>query len=199
MEWKISTEPVEYVSALAAMEARVEAILAGKAEDLAWLLEHPPLFTAGTSSKPEEITNSQGFPVYETGRGGHYTYHGPGQRVGYVVKKLAKQDIRQHVWELEEWVIRTLSALGITGERREGRIGIWVQQGSSEAKIAAIGVRVRKWVAYHGMALNRDPDLSHFGGIIPCGIRDYGVTSLKKLGVDISEQELDALLQKHAM
>lgn len=190
---------VAYESALSQMEARVAAIRDGEAEELIWLLEHPPLYTAGTSAKDADLLDPR-FPVYETGRGGEYTYHGPGQRVGYVMLDLKKRqqvpDIKKYVWQLEEWIIRSLAMLGVTGERREGRVGIWVSTPEGEAKIAAIGVRVRRWVSYHGISINVDPDLSHFGGIVPCGISEYGVTSIAKvLGRKVEMEEMDKALQ----
>lgn len=175
------------------------AIRAGTAGDLVWLLEHPPLYTAGTSADPSDLLTSQ-FPVLETGRGGEYTYHGPGQRVAYVMLDLKKHqqapDIKKYVCQLEEWVIRSLAHFGIKGERREGRIGIWVVTPSGEKKIAAVGVRIRHWVTYHGIAINVHPDLSHFNGIVPCGIREFGVTSFQNLGKSISMKELDAVLRQ---
>lgn len=199
MEFKTQSGLLEYPNAVAAMEDRVAAIRAGTAEDVVWLVEHPPLYTAGTSANPADLLNPQ-FPVYETGRGGEYTYHGPGQRVAYVMLDLKKRqqapDIKKYVCMLEEWVIRSLAHFGIKGERREGRIGIWVSTPSGEKKIAAIGVRIRHWVTYHGIAINVNPDLSHFGGIVPCGIKEFGVTSLHDLGKDISMKELDAVLKE---
>lgn len=174
-----------YEDAVAAMEERVAAIRAGTADELLWLLEHPALYTAGTSADAADLLDAR-FPVFKTGRGGQYTYHGPGQRVGYVMVDLKKRqdvpDIRKYVWQLEEAIIRTLAAFGITGERREGRVGIWVARGGGrEDKVAAIGVRVRRGVTYHGIAINVDPDLSHFSGIVPCGISAHGVTSMREL------------------
>lgn len=196
MEWKISKKPVLYPDAVAQMEARVEGIIAGKAGDMVWLLEHPPIFTSGTSAKPEDLINSQNLPVFETGRGGQFTYHGPGQRVGYVMMQLHHQDIRKHIYNLEQWIIDTLAEFAIKGERRADRIGIWVQDKKrGEAKIAAIGVRVKKWVAYHGIAINVNPDLEHFNGIVPCGIREFGVTSLYAMGKEIEMQMLDKKLK----
>lgn len=196
--WQHSADLVTYPEAVAAMETRVDAIAKGKAQECVWLLEHPPLYTAGTSAKPDDLLNPR-FPVYETGRGGEYTYHGPGQRVAYVMLDLKKRqqepDLKKYIWQLEEVIIRTLRVFGIKGERREGRIGIWVKVAESEAKIAAIGVRVRHWVTYHGLAINNQPDLSHFAGIVPCGVRDFGVTSLKALGKTISMADLDAALK----
>ncbi|MFN3701403.1 MAG: lipoyl(octanoyl) transferase LipB [Alphaproteobacteria bacterium] len=201
MEWKISTEPVNYPDALDFMAQRVEAIARGEAVDCAWLLEHPPLYTAGTSAKSGDLLEPSKFPVYETGRGGEYTYHGPGQRIGYVMMDLhrwqSKPDIKAYVWALEEWIIRTLDAFDIKGERRCGRIGIWVvMPNGAEKKIAAIGVRIRRWVTLHGIALNVAPDLSHFGGIVPCGLSDFGVTSLADLGVNVTMNAVDQALQE---
>lgn len=199
MDWKISAAPVPYNEAIAQMEARVEAIRSGSVPELVWLLEHPPLYTAGTSARREDLLEPR-FPVFETGRGGQFTYHGPGQRVAYAMVDLkARQsvpDLRKYVFDLEEWIIGTLAGFGIRGERREGRIGIWVQSPEGEKKIAAIGVRVRRWVAYHGIALNVDPDLSHYAGIVPCGIREYGVTSMAQvLGKPVSFEKVDPVLQ----
>ncbi len=199
MEWIVSDTPQDYKSAVSTMEERVAAIRAGEASDLVWLLEHPPLYTAGTSANPADLLNPR-FPVFETGRGGEYTYHGPGQRVAYVMLDLKKRqqapDIKKYVCQLEEWVIRSLAHFGIKGERRDGRIGIWVVTPSGEKKIAAVGVRIRHWVTYHGIAINVSPDLSHFGGIVPCGIREFGVTSIHDHGKSISMKELDDVLQK---
>jgi len=202
IEWIISDEKVEYPQALAFMEARAAAIRDQNAAECIWLLEHPPLYTAGTSARPEDLLEHNRFPVYDAGRGGQYTYHGPGQRVAYVMLDLKKRgaDIRCFVHDLEEWLIRTLARFGVKGERREGRVGIWVQRpnglpGGREDKIAAIGVRVRKWVTFHGIALNVDPDLSHFGGIVPCGIRQHGVTSLWDLGHTPTMEEVDMALK----
>ena len=199
MEWKISDTPVSYPDALEFMDARVEAIYKGDAQECVWLLEHPPLYTGGTSAKPDDLLEAR-FPVYTSGRGGEYTYHGPGQRVAYVMMNLRarqdKPDVKKYVWQLEEWIIRTLATFGITGERRDGRVGIWVvRPDGREEKIAAIGVRIRRWVTLHGIAINVNPDLSHFGGIVPCGISDHGVPSLSALGVRAGFAELDAALQ----
>lgn len=181
------------------MEARVAAIHAGTARDLVWLLEHPPLYTGGTSADPADLRNPQ-FPVFETGRGGEYTYHGPGQRVAYVMLDLKKRqqvpDIKKYVWQLEEWVIQTLAHFGVSGARRAGRVGIWVVTPEGEKKIAAIGVRIRHWITFHGISINVNPDLSHFSGIVPCGIAEYGVTSLHALGVGADMEELDAVLKR---
>jgi lipoyl(octanoyl) transferase len=196
IEWKVSKGIVPYDAALAEMEARAAAVRAGDASELAWLLEHPPLFTAGTSADPAELFNPSGFPVYEAGRGGRYTYHGPGQRVGYLVLDLEKRgkDIRCFVHSLEGWMIAALGELGVEARREPGRIGIWTGHGAAEAKIGAIGVRVKRWVTLHGFSINVAPDLSHFGGIVPCGIAEYGVTSLAALGRDPSMERLDEAL-----
>ena len=184
IEWRISPDLVPYDQALRFMEARAADIRVGTARECIWLLEHPPLFTAGTSADPAELMNPLGFPVHEAGRGGRYTYHGPGQRIGYLMLDLDKRgrDIRRFVHSLEGWIIATLADLGVSAHRAEGRIGIWVGEGPEEAKIAALGIRVKRWVTLHGFAINVTPDLSHFSGIIPCGISDFGVTSLQKLG-----------------
>ncbi len=183
VEWLISTESIAYPIALAAMEQRVAAISAGEAPELIWFLEHPPLYTAGTSSKPSGLLDGERFPVYKAGRGGEHTYHGPGQLVAYVMFDLNRRgrDLRAYVHNLEAWIIAALADYGLLGERRCGRPGIWIS-GESDAKIAALGVRVRRWVAYHGVAINICPDLSHFEGIVPCGITDASVTSLAALG-----------------
>lgn len=199
MDWKISKEPVEYEDALAHMEARVGDIRSEQADEQVWLLEHPPLYTAGTSAKDDDLLDAR-FPVYETGRGGEHTYHGPGQRVGYVMLDLKKRqsgpDVKKYVWQLEEWIIQALATFGVQGERRCGRVGIWVvMPDGSEKKIAAIGVRIRRWVTFHGISINVNPDLSHFDGIVPCGISEHGVTSLADLGVDVGMDELDDVLQ----
>jgi lipoyl(octanoyl) transferase len=198
IEWRISTIPVDYEPAVKEMEARVEVIRAGAAPALVWLLEHPPLYTAGTSARTEELLDPHYLPVHRTGRGGRYTYHGPGQRIAYVMLDLTRRDrdVRCHVHRLEEWMIRTLARFDIRGERREGRVGTWVVgHGGEEQKIAAIGVRVRRWVTYHGVALNVDPELDHYRGIIPCGIAEHGVTSLARLGVGATMEEVDRTLQ----
>jgi lipoyl(octanoyl) transferase len=199
-DWQTATAPVNYEAAIVFMEEKAAAIHATGENDLVWLLEHPPLYTAGTSAQAQDLLNPR-FPVYPTGRGGQYTYHGPGQRVAYVMRDLKRRtaapDLRLYIFNLEEWVIRTLAVFNITGERRTGRVGIWViMPDGREAKIAAIGVRVRKWVAYHGIAINLDPDLSHFEGIVPCGLKEYSVTSLKQLGVTITMAELDTALRQ---
>ena len=199
VEWRISQGLVPYPDALAAMEERVGAIRDRSARELVWLLEHPPLYTAGTSAAPEELLEPVRFPVYAAGRGGRYTYHGPGQRVAYLMLDLKRRggDVRRYVHRLEELAIRTLAEFGVAGERREGRIGIWVEQaGGRAAKIGAIGVRVRRWVSYHGLAINLCPDLGHFQGIVPCGISEYGVTSLQAMGVRTEFAELDAALRR---
>jgi lipoyl(octanoyl) transferase len=197
VEWRISDDPVPYPEALAFMDARVAAIREGRAPECVWLLEHPPLYTAGTSAKAEDLLEPDRFPVYETGRGGQFTYHGPGQRVAYVMLDLKKRggDVRAYVRDLEEWIIRTVARFCVKGERRDGRVGIWVERpGGREDKVAAIGVRVRHWVTFHGIALNVDPDLSHFGGIVPCGIAAHGVTSLWDLGHTPTMEEVDGAL-----
>jgi lipoyl(octanoyl) transferase len=207
VEWRVADRPVPYPEAVAAMEARVEAILAGRAPELVWLLEHPPLYTAGTSARPADLLWPDRFPVYESRRGGEFTYHGPGQRVAYAMLDLNARgrDVRRYVWRLEEWVIRTLAAFGVRGERRAGRVGVWVVRpdrppgpdgAPAEDKIAAIGVRLRRWVSFHGVAINVEPDLRHFAGIVPCGIRGHGVTSLADLGVPATIPELDRALAK---
>ncbi len=201
-EWRISDQPVAYQKALAEMEARVAGIRAGTANELIWLLEHPPLYTAGTSADPRDLLSPDRFPVHQTGRGGQYTYHGPGQRVVYALLDLnaRQKDLRAYVECLEAWTIDTLKQFAIDGQRRPGRVGIWVtredrNQPAQEDKIAAIGVRVRRWVAYHGIAINLDPDLTHFSGIVPCGIAAHGVTSLHDLGQLITMSELDMALR----
>jgi lipoyl(octanoyl) transferase len=198
IEWQVSGAPVAYEPAVAAMEARVAAIRAGAAPELVWLLEHPPLYTAGTSARASDLVEPGLFPVHRTGRGGQYTYHGPGQRVGYVMLNLRRRgaDLRAYVHALEEWLILTLGRFGIAGERREGRVGIWIDEGGGrESKIAAIGVRVRHWVSFHGVALNVDPDLGHYRGIVPCGVSEHGVTSLARLGVKAEMPAVDAALR----
>ena len=196
---------VDYPAACAHMESRAADITAGTDAEQVWLLEHSPLYTAGTSAKPDDLVMPDRFPVFKSGRGGQYTYHGPGQRVAYVMLDLSARgkDIRCYVNQLEGWIIDTLADFGVTAGRREGRVGVWVTMpdghasGHAEAKIAAIGVRVRKWVTFHGISINVDPDLSHFTGIVPCGISQHGVTSLKDLGVDASMAELDAALVRN--
>lgn len=201
IEWTISPSPIEYEDAVAVMESTVADIREGTSPEQVWLLEHPPLYTAGTSANEADLVEAK-FPVFQTGRGGQYTYHGPGQRVAYVMLDLKKRqqapDIKGYVCKLEQWIINTLQEFDIKGERREGRVGIWVAKpDGGEAKIAAIGVRVRRWVTYHGISINLDPDLSHFGGIVPCGISDAGVTSFADLGVNATMDELDEALQKN--
>ncbi len=203
-EWRVSDVPIAYPEAMAYMEERVAAIARGEADDLVWLLEHPPLYTAGTSARPEDLVDGTRFPVHKTGRGGQFTYHGPGQRVAYVMLNLRRRgpDIRQYIHDLEEWVIRTLDRFNVAGERRNGRVGIWVDRGAEggfpgrEDKIAAIGVRVRHWVAFHGISINVDPDLDHFSGIVPCGIREHGVTSLVDLGRPVAMSDVDMALKE---
>ena len=200
IEWRVSESPVPYPEALAEMEARHAAILAGEKPDMIWFLEHPPLYTAGTSSDPSELLSSE-FPVYETGRGGRHTYHGPGQRVGYLMLNLKKRnnDVRTFVHALENWVIAALAEFGIEARPEDGRIGIWCDTPEGqEAKIGAIGIRIRKWITMHGFSVNIDPDLSHYNGIIPCGISDYPVTSLKQLGIEANLASFDKALRKTA-
>jgi len=196
MEWKISKQPVDYTDAVQFMEERVNAIIAGQAGELIWLLEHNPLYTAGSSAKESDLLEKR-FPVYQSNRGGQYTYHGTGQRIIYVMLDLRKrgQDIKLFVKNLENWIIATLAEFGIKGEIRENRVGVWVANAKSEEKIAAIGIRVRKWVTYHGISVNISPDLSHYLGIIPCGINEFGVTSFAKLGLGTTMQEFDRVLQ----
>ena len=205
VEWRIEPGLTPYAEAVAAMEKRAEAIRQGTAGELVWLVEHPPLYTAGTSAKSEDLVEPERFPVFASGRGGEYTYHGPGQRVAYVMLDLKRrrEDVRAFVAALEEWIIRTLAGFGIKGERREDRVGVWVVRpdrppmpdGSpAEDKIAAIGIRLRRWVSFHGIAINLEPDLSHFSGIVPCGVADHGVTSLVDLGLPITMTDLDLTL-----
>jgi lipoyl(octanoyl) transferase len=203
VEWRVSDAPAPYETALAVMDARAAAIAAGHEPELVWLLEHPPLYTAGTSAQRGDVIDAR-FPVYEAGRGGQMTYHGPGQRVVYVMLDLKHRgpDVRKFVVTLEEWLIRTLAAFNVRGERRDDRIGVWVRRPEKgdghEDKIAAIGIRVKQWVTLHGVALNVDPDLSHFSGIVPCGVSEqrYGVTSLVDLGLPISMAEVDMVLRR---
>jgi lipoyl(octanoyl) transferase len=203
VEWRVSDALVRYETALAVMEERVAAIARGSAGELVWLLEHPPLYTAGTSAEPADLVDAR-FPVHTTGRGGQFTYHGPGQRVAYVMLDLKRRepDVRRFVATLEEWLIRTLAAFGVRGERREDRIGVWVKRpergAGREDKIAAIGIRIKRWVSLHGIALNVDPDLTHFSGIVPCGVADarYGVTSLIDLGHIVTMPEVDMVLRR---
>ncbi len=199
VDWQVSDEPVPYPAAVAAMERRVADIRDETAPEAVWLLEHPALYTAGTSARESDLLDPARFPVHRTGRGGQYTYHGPGQRVAYVMLDLQRRgaDVRAYVQTLESWLIAALALLGVTGERRVDRVGIWVvRDDGREDKIAAIGVRVRRWVSYHGVAINVDPDLSHFTGIVPCGIAGHGVTSLKELGRDCSLHGVDAALRQ---
>jgi lipoyl(octanoyl) transferase len=203
VQWLVSDGAVPYEAALAAMDERVAAVADGSAPEQVWLLEHPPLYTAGTSARPEDLVEAR-FPVHKAGRGGQFTYHGPGQRVAYVMLDLNRRepDVRVFVATLEEWIIRTLAAFGVRGERRDDRIGVWVQRpdkgDGSEDKIAAIGIRVRKWVTLHGISLNVVPDLSHFSGIVPCGVseRRYGVTSLGDLGLRVGLAEVDTVMRR---
>lgn len=205
VQWQTEERPVPYDRALAFMEAKVGLIHEKSESDMVWLLEHPPVYTAGTSADPKDLLNPR-FPVYNAGRGGQYTYHGPGQRIAYVMQDLQRRspgnpDLRAYINDLEEWIIQTLSGFDVKGERRSDRVGIWVDMKpygkpkGTEAKIAAIGVRVRKWVAFHGVSLNVNPDLSHFNGIVPCGISQHGVTSLADLGLKIPMQDVDRALQ----
>jgi lipoyl(octanoyl) transferase len=198
IEWRETGGLVPYPDALAEMEARAAAIRAGEARELIWLLEHPPLYTAGTSADPAELFNPLGFPVYEAGRGGRYTYHGPGQRVGYVLLDLDRRgrDVRRYVHSLEGWLIASLDDVGVEARRAEGRIGIWVDHLGTEAKVGAIGVRVRRWVTMHGFALNLCPELSHFSGIVPCGIAEFPVTSLAEMGVSEGQTRFDLALRR---
>ncbi|MBW7909798.1 MAG: lipoyl(octanoyl) transferase LipB [Alphaproteobacteria bacterium] len=209
VHWQSEERPVPYDRALAFMEAKVAMIREKGEADTVWLLEHPPVYTAGTSADPKDLLNAR-FPVYSAGRGGQYTYHGPGQRVAYVMTDLQRRsaagagpDLRVYIHDLEEWIIQTLSTFDVKGERRSDRVGIWVDMKpygkpkGTEAKIAAIGVRVRKWVAFHGVSVNINPDLSHFDGIVPCGISQHGVTSLAALGIKVTMQEFDAALKEN--
>ncbi|TCL97024.1 lipoyl(octanoyl) transferase [Rhizobium sp. PP-WC-2G-219] len=206
VRWRIAEGLVPYEAAVETMEREVAAIAAGKADELVWLVEHPPLYTAGTSADAADLVMPDRFPVYATGRGGEYTYHGPGQRVVYVMLDLKRrrQDVRAFVAALEDLVIRTLSSMNVTGERREDRVGVWVRRSEkaplpdgtpAEDKIAAIGIRLRRWVSFHGLSLNVDPDLDHFGGIVPCGIRGHGVTSLVDLGLPVMMEDADMRLR----
>ena len=197
VEWRIDDRPVGYEAAVAAMEERVRAIRQDGAPDLVWLLEHPPLYTAGTSADPSELLAPGRFPVFGTGRGGRYTYHGPGQRIAYAMLDLQARGlgVRDYVCGLEDWLIQTVARFGLVGERREERIGVWVRRGSTECKIAALGVRVRRWVAFHGVALNVEPELEHFDGIVPCGIEGFDVTSLAAEGITASMPEVDSALR----
>jgi len=207
VEWKITNGLTDYSEALDAMEARANAIAAGEADELIWLVEHPPLYTAGTSAKIEDLVDPDRFPVFEAKRGGQYTYHGPGQRVVYTMLDVGKRgrDVRAFVCQLEDWIIETLDQFNVKGERRAGRVGVWVQRrekplaidGSlAEDKIAALGIRLRKWVSFHGLSINVEPDLSHFDGIVPCGIQEHGVTSLTDLGLPVTMNDVDVALRK---
>lgn len=202
LDWIVSDSLVPYAEALSFMENRAAEIAAGTANECVWLLEHPPTYTAGTSAKTEDLLTPERFPVFETGRGGQYTYHGPGQRVGYVMLNLKERgpDVRGFVRDLEEWLIQTLAAFNVKGERRDDRVGVWVRRPnlgpSKEDKIAAIGVRVRKWVTFHGVSLNINPDLEHFSGIVPCGVSEHGVTSLEDLGQIVSTAEIDMTMKR---
>jgi lipoyl(octanoyl) transferase len=197
--WAISDGRIAYPEAVTAMEARAAAIAEGRADELVWLLEHPPLYTAGVSAKPEDLLAPDRLPVFESSRGGQYTYHGPGQRVAYVMLDLSarRRDVRAFVGALEAWIIDALSAFNVDGVVRKGRVGVWVERGQPrrEDKIAAIGVRIRRWVSFHGISVNVEPDLSHFDGIVPCGIREHGVTSLVDLGLPVTMDEADAALR----
>src|SRR3954464_6264438 len=203
VEWQVSAAPMPYPEAVAAMEARVAAIADGQAPELVWLLQHPPLYTSGTSGKDADLLDAR-FPLFSTGRGGQLTYHGPGQRVAYVMLDLKRRrpDVRAYVAGLEEWIIRTLDAFNVRGERREDRVGVWVRRPDKgpghEDKIAAIGVRLRRWVSFHGIAINVEPELSHFSAIVPCGVTDarYGVTSLVDLGLPVTMQDVDVALRQ---
>lgn len=207
VEWITSDGLTDYDAALAFMEERAAQIAVGTARECIWLLEHPPLYTSGTSAKPEDLRDPDRFPVHATRRGGQYTYHGPGQRVAYVMLNVAKrgQDVRRFVQDLEAWVISALSDFNVTGHIREGRVGVWVERPEkpltasgtmAEDKIAAIGIRIRKWVSFHGLSINVEPDLAHFDGIVPCGITDYGVTSLVDLGLPVSMADVDVALKR---
>jgi lipoyl(octanoyl) transferase len=202
--WLTAPGLTDYDQAVATMQARIAAIRAGTAAEQVWLVEHPPLYTAGTSAKPEDLLDASRFPTHHAGRGGQWTYHGPGQRVGYMMLDLTQphgtvpaRDVRAFVAGLESWIIATLRDFGVKGEIRDGRVGIWVVTGGQEQKIGAIGVRVTRWVSWHGFALNVHPDLSHFTGITPCGISEHGVTSLAALGIDATMADVDTALQRH--
>lgn len=199
IEWRVTPGLTDYLESLDEMHSRAAEIRDGRAGELIWLLEHPPLFTAGTSADPSELFNPQAFPVFEAGRGGRYTYHGPGQRVGYVLLDLERRgrDIRRFVHALEGWMIDSLADLGVPARREPGRIGIWTGHGPAEAKIGAIGVRVKRWVTLHGFSVNVAPELAHFGGIVPCGIADHGVTSLETLGNAATMADLDRALERN--
>jgi lipoyl(octanoyl) transferase len=196
--WETTEGLIPYPDAMARMDAHVDAIAKGTEPERIWLLEHPPLYTAGTSAHEDDLVERERFPVFKTGRGGQYTYHGPGQRVAYVMLDLKRRgaDVRAFVAALEQWVIDTLDQFNVKGERREDRVGVWVRRGPREDKIAAIGIRVRHWVTFHGISINVEPDLTHFGGIVPCGIREHGVTSLVDLGLPVTMADLDVALKK---
>jgi lipoyl(octanoyl) transferase len=207
VEWITTPGLTDYLSACRTMEARAEAIARGEAEEAIWLLEHPPLYTAGTSARPADLTDPDRFPVFDTKRGGQYTYHGPGQRVVYVMLDVGRRgrDVRAFVKALEDWVIATLDQFNVTGEIREGRVGVWVVRDDKpltatghkpEDKIAAIGIRLRKWISFHGISINVEPELAHFSGIVPCGITEHGVTSLVDLGLPVTMDDLDVALKK---
>ncbi|MEM1200271.1 MAG: lipoyl(octanoyl) transferase LipB [Pseudomonadota bacterium] len=201
VEWRVSPGLVAYETALEEMEARAAAIAEDTAPEQVWLLEHPPLYTAGTSAEPQDLLTPDRFPVYKTGRGGQYTYHGPGQRVAYVMVDLnrRKKDVRVFVAALERWIIATLADFNVTGERREDRVGVWVRRpelgAEREDKIAAIGIRLKRWVSFHGISINVEPELEHFSGIVPCGVADHGVTSLVDLGLPVTMEEVDLALK----
>ena len=198
IEWKITNSPIDYQEAINFMEQRIAQIYKNEASELIWFLEHPPIYTGGTSATDQDLINTLNLPVYKTGRGGQYTYHGPGQRVVYLMLDLRKrgEDLRKYVANLENWIIVSLAEVGLFSEQKKGRIGIWTtNEQAKEVKIAAIGIRVRKWITYHGIAINLAPNLEHYNGIIPCGIREFGVTSLNKLGYNISYPELDRILK----
>jgi lipoyl(octanoyl) transferase len=199
VRWEVATGLVPYAEAVARMEAEAEAIAHGNANELVWLVEHPALYTAGTSAKVADLISPDRFPVFQTGRGGQYTYHGPGQRVAYIMLNLKKRggDVRAFVASLERWIIATLSDFGINGETREDRVGVWVKRSGREDKIAALGIRVRHGVTFHGISINLEPDLTHFEGIVPCGVTQHGVTSLRDLGLATSSKQLDAALQHY--
>jgi lipoyl(octanoyl) transferase len=204
MEWRIDNRLIDYQEAESFQEKRADAIARGEADELIWFLEHPPLYSAGPRSKPSDLLAPARFPVYQTRRGGELTYHGPGQRTVYVLVNLAnrRKDVRAFVWALEEWIIRALGAFNVIGERRDDRVGVWVRRTDrndphSEDKIAALGVRLKRWVSFHGIAINVAPDLTHFSGITPCGISGHGVTSLADLGVSATMADLDGALKKH--
>ena len=198
LEWKISSGLVPYIEAVSEMEKRVEEIIAGESPEMVWLLEHPSLYTAGTSADESDLLSKE-FPLYHTGRGGQITYHGPGQRIAYVMLNLKQRnqmDVRLFVKQLEDWIIASLAEFGVKGELRDGRVGVWVKTATGEAKIAALGIRVRKWVTFHGISLNIHPNLSHYDGIVPCGIKEFGVTSLYGLGIKATMEEVDTILKE---